>query len=338
MKTSAISDRIHIDNNWTAAKDAGICTGNGTYSEPYVIEDIVINGGGEGNCIKIENSSVHFKIENVTTYNSGWGIALWFSSNGEISGNLIYDCTCGILLIGDNEGNKILENIIINNTTGMGIGEMDFGIVSGNIVSNSGYIGLYIASSNNCNISGNIVNNNSYGIKLADCEHNIISENIINYNSEVGLFLEIGTYYNDILKNDISNNHRSIYGNGARYNTIYFNNFKNNQLTPLLYSSSNYWSSTRKIVYTYNGQEFTNYLGNYWDIYTGIDDNNDGIGDTPYYVDKYPLMEPIENYTIIRFSMDGIPGFKLLFLLSILSIAVILISKKVKTNMKKKQF
>lgn len=46
--------------------------------------------------------------------------------------------------------------------------------------------------------------------------------------------------------------------------------------------------------------EFENYLGNYWDDYTEPDDNNDGIGDTPYPIDgdkdNYPLMQRFENY------------------------------------------
>ena len=41
LKISATSGKIHIDGNseWIAFKNDGKCTGNGTYSEPYVIED-----------------------------------------------------------------------------------------------------------------------------------------------------------------------------------------------------------------------------------------------------------------------------------------------------------
>ena len=63
----------------------------------------------------------------------------------------------------------------------------------------------------------------------------------------------------------------------------------------------NIWNSTEKITYTYNGQAFTNYLGNYWSDYTGTDSDGDGIGRYPYNIDEndkdyYPLMQPWENY------------------------------------------
>ena len=39
-------------------------------------------------------------------------------------------------------------------------------------------------------------------------------------------------------------------------------------------------------------------VGNYWDDYTGLDEDGDGIGDTPYLInseigDRFPLMNPI---------------------------------------------
>ena len=58
LKTSLISGKIHINNNWSAAKIAGIVTGSGTYSDPYVIEDFEIDSADLGNGILIENSTV----------------------------------------------------------------------------------------------------------------------------------------------------------------------------------------------------------------------------------------------------------------------------------------
>jgi parallel beta-helix repeat protein len=67
----------------------------------------------------------------------------------------------------------------------------------------------------------------------------------------------------------------------------------------------NFLNSTEEINYTYKGNNYTNYLGNYWSNYeeeypnaTEIDST--GIWDTPYSielgVDNYPLVEPGENY------------------------------------------
>ena len=66
------------------------------------------------------------------------------------------------------------------------------------------------------------------------------------------------------------------------------------------FSVGNHWNSISNITYTYNGSEYTNYMGNYWDDYTDNDTDNDGIWDNPYSIngdkDNYPLMQPWENY------------------------------------------
>ncbi|HEC82337.1 MAG TPA: hypothetical protein ENI53_00430 [Thermoplasmatales archaeon] len=54
-------------------------------------------------------------------------------------------------------------------------------------------------------------------------------------------------------------------------------------------------------IYIYNGTNYTNYLGNYYDDYNGIDGNEDGIGDIAYSIDYndydyYPLMMSWKNY------------------------------------------
>jgi hypothetical protein len=86
----------------------------------------------------------------------------------------------------------------------------------------------------------------------------------------------------------------------SSYNYIYLNNFVNNGVNIYSSDSTNIWNSTLPLQYLYNGNQYTNYLGNYWDDYTGEDANNDGIGDTSYSIDSdrdnYPLMELWENY------------------------------------------
>ena len=39
LKLSVSSGKIHIDNNWSAAISAGICTGGGSSSNPYIIQN-----------------------------------------------------------------------------------------------------------------------------------------------------------------------------------------------------------------------------------------------------------------------------------------------------------
>lgn len=55
--------------------------------------------------------------------------------------------------------------------------------------------------------------------------------------------------------------------------------------------------STEKITYTYEGETYENYMGNYWGDYMGNDGDGNGIGDTPYGIngdfDYHPLMNPL---------------------------------------------
>lgn len=84
-------------------------------------------------------------------------------------------------------------------------------------------------------------------------------------------------------------------------NEIYLNNLDDNTNNIDSDGSDNSWFSPEPIKYTYNGEEYTSELGNYYDNYNGNDDNKDGIGETTHTIDnnnedKNPLVEPVKNY------------------------------------------
>jgi parallel beta-helix repeat protein len=137
------------------------------------------------------------------------------------------------------------------------------------------------------------------GIELWRTENSKVLNNTVG-NNRGGIILYFSSK-NTITGNTVSNNYpEGIYSSGSD-NLIYLNNFINNTdnvHSSTYYESTNIWNSTEEI--TYYNDKYTNYLGNYWDDYTGSDKNNDGIGDTPYNIDRdkdyYPLMERYENY------------------------------------------
>jgi len=351
LKISATSGNIHIDGNsgWIAFKNDGNCTGEGTYSDPYIIEDLVIDNGS----IYIENSDVYFKIENCTLYYSGefgmgiylyrannsliirnncswnyYGIVLADCSNNTISGNIANNNAYGIFLWGDN--NTISGNTANDNYWGiMLMGSNN--IISGNNANDNIQRGIHLESGDNNAISGNTANNNWFGIVLLDSSNDTILGNIANNN----------TYYGIVLL-DSSND--TIMGNTANKNTyygIFLWGSNNNTITKNII---NYNNNTGIVVDTSNGNNiylncFNNILnaidngsnnhwdnginGNYWADYTDLDIDGNGIGDVPYNItgsagsqDNFPLMKcPI---SVDSPEGGGIP-FELIILISVIS-------------------
>jgi len=283
-KISVNSEPIHIDgdnpsSNWMVAKNAGICTGNGSYSEPYVIKDLIINGGGVGSCILIENSFVYLKIENCSVSNSGQnypdagiqlsdvsnaliidnncssnlgGIRFFGGSNNTISKNFA-DNNYNGLTINYSNGTKILENNLISNNYGIVFSpECNNNNVSRNIVNNN-YIGIIIDyQCDNNDIVGNIVNANFYaGIMLWQSDNNKILGNTINYNGWAGIEQNY-CLYNIISGNNISrNNQNGMLLYNCEFNNISGNNIKNNANYGMKFRSSNNNTLTQNNV-SYN--------------------------------------------------------------------------------------
>ncbi|MFX1498962.1 MAG: NosD domain-containing protein [Promethearchaeota archaeon] len=229
LRSSAIWGKIHIKNNWTATKEAGICTGNGTFTDPYIIQDLIIDGGNLGNCIKIENSSVYFKIENCTFYNSGgiYGNAGIFLSNVNNSQLINNNCSFNFhgMFLSDCYNNTVLGNILDKNNWGINSFSGINNNFSQNTINNSLWDGINLFNAQFAYISDNNIIGNIDGIGLLLGFNNTIYANTVNKN-EIGLYIDS---LNNIISGNIAINNDMhgillygendiISGNTANYN------------------------------------------------------------------------------------------------------------------------
>lgn len=254
------------------------------------------------------------KISGFTIKNSiseGAGV-IAFTSNIIIHNNIILNNYRGIEVQGVSHI-TISENVITNNNeNGIYIMSTSDNIIIGNSITTNNDKGVLIRESSNNTISGNTIQDNiGFGIDITDSSNNIISsndiinnkegvhmtyyscnntlvDNVISHNKQYGVKISSSSSDNIIIENRIAcNNREGVYvmGKDSLYNYVYHN----------LFLSHTYNANCNGYTYWY-----TNKLkeGNYWDDYTGVDENpDDGIGDTPYRVrggnsDKYPFMEP----------------------------------------------
>ncbi|KKL60879.1 hypothetical protein LCGC14_2200900 [marine sediment metagenome] len=122
LTSSTVSEKITISRNsgWADFKNAGKCVGDGTFFNPYIIKDLVIDALGIGSGIQIIDSDVFFIIKNVTITNSGpyyWqgGIELSGVKNGFLNENILHNnLAAGISLLFSNN-NTVFNNLISPN-------------------------------------------------------------------------------------------------------------------------------------------------------------------------------------------------------------------------------
>jgi parallel beta-helix repeat protein len=202
---------------------------------------------------------------NINDHLGGYGLFLT-SGNANISSNNVLRNDYGIYVSSCNN-NTILENNASYNTEdGIYLFSSDLNTIMGNNVSYNNF-GIYVRSgSEENNISSNIAHDNFIGINLASGNNNISNNELF----DNGRGMNIGGSSNSIIRNQIFNNTNYGVFMGGSNNIFYNNSFINNNINARDDGLNNDWNNTD--------------IGNYWDDYTGYDDDLNDIGDTPYNI------------------------------------------------------
>ncbi|CAD6494684.1 MAG: Outer membrane protein assembly factor BamB [Candidatus Argoarchaeum ethanivorans] len=267
-------------------------------------------------CVNTPNITLKGECADVVTLDASGKGAIYLGPTGyEFSGAAPGCIVEGFRIINSNLG----VNILVNSPNC---------IVRNNLVEAGTAVNV---KASNTTIRGNVMNGGSKCIQFRvgpiTFVDNVVSNSTKTYasvkfyipdavivnNTFRDNFAGMGIYNNEATNITVARNNFissgagiKLYG-GASGNRIYLNNFVNNTENVLIGGSDtpiNIWNSTGPITYTYNGNPYTNYLGNYWGSdYTGSDGDGDGLGDAPYDIpgsatdkDHRPLMTGFENY------------------------------------------
>lgn len=256
-------DPIYINGHNDFTSENGVTRGSGTSIDPFVIEDWAIEASSMDG-ITIRNASVFFEIRNCYIHNGGInndGIVFINVTNGVIEDTIITNNRNGIMFRTQHIEKENSENNSIQNNT----------------ITSNRYDGI-----------------NFEHTGWGHHKNNIISNNNLSYNNR-GIYMimsaENKILYNNIVSNDEIGIQLDMCGGGGCNNIIHHNNFIYNGEKQAFEEGDplNHWD---------NGYPSG---GNYWSDYTGIDNDGDGIGDTPYPIpggineDRYPLMEPVNG-------------------------------------------
>ena len=173
---------IVISNDYEFTVENGVCSGSGTLSDPYIIENWIIDAGYDNYGIKIHGTARAFIIRNVRisgaaksavylsyvkngkiedcVLEANWvGVTLNFSSINRIAGCVFADNTDGIRFY-FSSNNQILTNTFEDNEAAIWLDASHDNELIGNYIAD-GYTGVYLNLNSEANyIVGNAFVNN----------------------------------------------------------------------------------------------------------------------------------------------------------------------------------
>lgn len=226
-------------------------------------------------------------------------IILVSTVNSKIVNNSV-EATDYVIFVHNSSGNSIANNFVFKGGIGIFLHYSTQNEVLGNTVTGASS-GITLEFSDENSIDGNIIFGGSRGIRFVGSNKNTVRKNVVKDCEGLALGVALNTAQNLFYLNSFLNNTRNVKENRPEYTMF----------------PTNIWD---------NGT-----VGNYWDDYSGTDNNGDGIGDTPYIVDddnqdNYPLTEP--------YAIPEYPSLMpmLIMLVAIIAVAVIYRRKLSKNN------
>ena len=290
-----INDGIQ-DCTWKVWSAQPWLKGSGTEEDPYLIKDLTIDVSGEDFALMIENSNVHFKIMKCTFRNGAIenertaAVILAGTQNGVIFKNTFFGSNGGLALIGT-QNILVHKNIFTENQAGIFLQWAMFNTLKQNELKNNFGPGIMLSTAHKTIIEKNKISGNGLaGILLIneqdndpegehDPKDNIIYKNTIENNPYGVLFTRADI--NDVIYNTFSgNDYGMVLDIDCQGNSIYHNNFLDNGM-----QAFDAQPGMNNFYHPYMLE------GNFWQGYSGVDEDKDGIGDMPYGYDAFPFMK-----------------------------------------------
>jgi len=209
----------------------------------------------------------------------GDGLRLWYSNNNIIKGNSLIKSRD--MVVWYSHGNVIEDNFGKYNRY-----SLHFMYAGKNFIKNNRYennsVGIFFMYSQDSIATGNVVKSSlgatGMGIGLKDASNFTLKNNTVIYCAQ-GFYIDRSPFepgtHNIIEGNKILYNAEAIHFHSLSISNIIKDNIILGNIEDIVNDSKRDRTQENEIE------------GNYWDNYTGFDNNGDGIGDTPHKVYRY---------------------------------------------------